>query len=80
MPGIAPPDGLTPSLWDTLSPREVDVALLLARGESCREIAPALGISIKTADTHRHNVLKKLKCRNAVMVARLALREGRVTL
>jgi len=64
--------------FPALTDRERAVALLLALGEKNAEIAAALGISIKTVDTHRGHILKKLKCRNNVDLARLAIREGYV--
>jgi DNA-binding NarL/FixJ family response regulator len=59
-----------------LTQREREVATMLARGEPNREIATALGISIKTVDTHRAHVLKKLGLRNNVELARLVIRRG----
>lgn len=67
------------SLWDRLTAREREVALMLARGDNNHEIAKALGISVKTVDTHRGHLLEKLECRNNVALARLAIREGRVS-
>ncbi len=65
--------------YPELSPRELEVALLLARGEVNREIATALGISVKTVDTHRLHLLKKLGCKHNVALARLMIRDGLVT-
>lgn len=59
-----------------LTEREREVALLLAEGLSCREIAGQLDISPKTIDTHRGHVLKKLELANTVLLCRLAIREG----
>jgi DNA-binding CsgD family transcriptional regulator len=59
-----------------LSARELQVAKLLAAGDSCREIALALQISVKTVDSHRGHVLLKLSCRNAVGLTRLLIRAG----
>ena len=64
----------------TLSFRETQVAKLLAIGAKMDEIAKQLDISQKTVDTHRDHVLKKLKLRNNVELARHALREGWVSL
>jgi len=47
-----------------LSQRELEIIDLIRRGSSSREVAGALGISIKTVEVHRYNVLKKLKLRN----------------
>jgi DNA-binding NarL/FixJ family response regulator len=62
--------------FPTLSPREREVALLLARGATNRAIAKDLDISIKTVDTHRQKVMNKLELDNNVMLCRLAIREG----
>lgn len=66
--------------FPALTSREREVALLLAVGKTNREIAKDLGISIKTIDTHRGHILKKLELRNNVELARMAIREGYVQL
>lgn len=72
------PQTPSPTKWNLLSMREREVALLLARGDTCREIAEALGLNQKTVDTHRGNVIRKLQCKNNVGLTRLLIREGRV--
>jgi DNA-binding CsgD family transcriptional regulator len=67
-------------ITEALSPRELEVAKLLASGDSCREIGLKLGISPKTSDTHRGRVLHKLGCRNAVDLTRLLIAAGLVEL
>lgn len=64
----------------TLSPRQREIMRALAIGRTCREIADDLSISVKTVDTHRGAVLKRLRLRGNVDVARLAIRAGEVTL
>ena len=59
-----------------LSQRELEVMEFLARGLSNREIAERLTISIKTVDTHRGHVLKKLKLRNNSDITRFAIQHG----
>ncbi len=44
-----------------ITPREREIVQLLAEGKSNKEVASALGISVKTAETHRANVMRKLK-------------------
>lgn len=68
------------SLWAGLTAREQEIALLLGRGDTNREISSALNISIKTVDTHRGHILKKLACRNNVALARYLIRESKVSL
>lgn len=65
--------------WDTLTNREKEVALLLGRGDTNREIAKALGISIKTVDTHRGHLLDKLELANNAKLVLYLVREGHVT-
>jgi DNA-binding NarL/FixJ family response regulator len=62
------------SLLDLLSDREIQVLRALALGRSNREIAEAYNISIKTVDTHRARLLKKLDLRNNAELTRFAIR------
>lgn len=62
--------------WDTLTAREKETALMLGRGDTNREIAKALGISIKTVDTHRGHILKKLDCKNNAKLVLFLVRNG----
>jgi DNA-binding NarL/FixJ family response regulator len=59
-----------------LSKRELEVLCFLAVGMTNREIAQQLGISVKTIDTHRGHVLKKLQLRNNSDLTRFAIRHG----
>jgi len=59
-----------------LSPREFQVLGYLAGGMTNREIARMLEISVKTVDTHRGHVLKKLKLRNNSDLTRFAIQHG----
>ena len=70
----------TPGLVGTLSKREFEVMCFLASGMTNREIAEQLGISVKTIDTHRGHVLKKLQLRNNSDITRFAIRHGFVRL
>ncbi|HTE49607.1 MAG TPA: response regulator transcription factor [Kofleriaceae bacterium] len=65
---------------DTLSKRELEVMCFLASGMTNREIAEQLGISVKTIDTHRGHLLKKLQLRNNSDITRFAIRHGLVQL
>lgn len=62
------------SLLDLLSDREIQVLRALALGRSNREIAEAYNISVKTVDTHRSRLLKKLDLRNNAELTRFAIR------
>ena len=58
---------------DSLSMRELQVLRRLAMGYTNREIAAAYGISIKTVDTYRSRLLKKLNLRNNAQLSRFAI-------
>jgi two-component system invasion response regulator UvrY len=62
-----------------LTAREMQVMEMLARGMTNREIAHHLEISIKTVDTHRGHVLKKLGLRNNSELTRFAVKHGYVS-
>ena len=58
---------------DSLSTRELQVLRKLALGHTNREIASAYNISIKTVDTYRFRLLKKLHLRNNAEISRFAI-------
>jgi DNA-binding NarL/FixJ family response regulator len=58
---------------DSLSMRELQVLRRLAMGHTNREIANAYSISIKTVDTYRSRLLKKLNLRNNAELSRFAI-------
>ena len=62
-----------------LSPREREVVALIAAGKSTREIADALGISVKTVDTHRQRIMLKLGFHKAAEIVQYAVKIGLVT-
>ncbi len=64
-------DGKSP--LDSLSMRELQVLRRLAMGHTNREIASAYNISIKTVDTYRARLLKKLALRNNAELSRFAI-------
>lgn len=59
---------------DRLTVRERQIVQLLAEGKTSKEIATALDISVKTADTHRANVMRKLDLHSLADVVRYAIR------
>ena len=59
-----------------LTAREREVLRLVAAGLSSREIAAALGISQRTIDTHRANLMAKLNTRSGPGLVRVAFQEG----
>ena len=68
------------NLLDTLSMRELQVMRRLAMGATNREIASIYGISIKTVDTYRFRILKKLNLRNNAELSRFAIQNHLVEL
>lgn len=50
---------------NSLSQREIEIITLIKKGNSSKEIAEALSISVKTVEVHRYNILKKLNLKNA---------------
>lgn len=64
------------SILDGLSNREIQVLRRLASGQTNREIAEAYHISIKTVDTYRFRLLKKLNLRNNAELSRFAMQTG----
>jgi DNA-binding NarL/FixJ family response regulator len=57
-----------------LSGREREVVTLIADGKTCREAAEALGISAKTAETHRASAMRKLGIATSAALVRYAIR------
>ena len=60
----------------TLTARELEVLKLFAQSKSYKEIASELSISTHTVESHKNNILKKLKLKTVVDLAKYALREG----
>lgn len=61
---------------DPLSPREREVLQLLAEGGSTKEIAAKLGVSVKTVESHRKQVMDKLDLRSVAELTKYAIRAG----
>lgn len=59
-----------------LTPREGEILRLIAEGRSSKEIAPVLGISIRTVENHRSNIMRKLNCRKNIQLVRYAIDNG----
>jgi len=66
------------SLSDGLSNREIQVLRRLALGQTNHEIAAAYTLSVKTVDTYRFRILKKLNLRNNAELSRFAIQNGLV--
>lgn len=63
---------------DRLTPREREVVQLLAEGKSSKEVAGVLNLSVKTAETHRTNVMRKLDLHSVADLVRYAVRNNLV--
>ena len=64
--------GETASPFDTLTPRELEVALLLNQGLRQEAIAKQLSLSAKTVNTHKTRLFEKLHIHDSIALARLA--------
>lgn len=62
------------SLRNSLTPREREIVQLLSEGKSSKEVASVLGISVKTAETHRANIMRKLDLHSVSGLVRYAVR------
>lgn len=57
-----------------LSPREREILQMLAEGKTTKEVAVTLGISVKSAETHRSNIMRKLDLHSISDLVRYAIR------
>lgn len=72
-------DKVAEDVYDTLTPREREALVLVAKGYTNREVAELLGISHKTVDYHRTNVMRKLEVHNRTELTRYAIQRGLIT-
>ena len=61
---------------DPLTPREREVLQLVAEGKSTKEVAGILGVSVKTAESHRSRIMEKLDIHETATLVRYAIRRG----
>ena len=57
-----------------LTPRQQEILKLLAKGKNSKEAAEALGLSLKTVETHRADMMRRLNCHSLSELVRYALR------
>lgn len=70
-------EGIGPRLGgDVLSPREIEILKLVARGKSSKEIADSLSLSIMTVYNHRVNIKSKLNLKKNAELVRYAMDNG----
>jgi DNA-binding NarL/FixJ family response regulator len=60
--------------YNTVTPRERQIIQLLAEGNSNKATAASLGVSVKTVEAHRANIMRKLRLRSASDLVRYAIR------
>ena len=63
---------------DPLTPREHQVLQLVAEGKTTKEVAALLGVSVKTAESHRMRIMTKLDIHETAGLVRYAIRQGLV--
>ena len=71
-----PDDSHEESSSDLLTSREREVIQLLAEGRTSKEVAVTLNLSVKTAETHRTNLMRKLGLHSVADLTRYAVRNG----
>ena len=68
------------SAYSVLTSREREILSLLANGKTIKEIASGLGLSTKTIETHRQNIMEKLGIHHMAELIKYAIREGLTSL
>ena len=76
--GPAPADGAAAA--PTLTRREREVLQLVAEGHSTKQIARVLGVSVKTVESHRHQITRRLHLHSIAELTKYAVRHGLTTL
>jgi two-component system response regulator NreC len=64
----------------TLTPREREVVRMIAEGNSARRIAGLLGLSVKTVEAHKFNLMRKLDIHNTAQLVTYAIQKRIVAL
>ena len=64
------------SVFTILSQREREVLQLIAEGKATKQVAGVLNMSVKTAETHRRNLMEKLNMDSVAELTKYAIREG----
>ena len=59
-----------------ITPRQREILRLVALGHTNREIAGSLGISVRTVEVHRFNLMRRLNVRNVAQLLRQALQQN----
>ena len=72
--GPKPEGGRNGSVKQVLTNRQREILQLLAEGKSSKEVAAHLGLSVKTVETHRVNIMRRLDCHSVTDLVRYAVR------
>jgi two-component system response regulator NreC len=64
---------------ELLTPREREVLQLIAEGQTTKEVAVSLDLSVKTAETHRTKLMRKLNIHQTAGLVRYAIRRGMIS-
>ena len=75
--GLTPADGASGAA--ALTPRQREVLQLLAEGVNIKQVAARMHLSVKTIETHRAQIMKKLDFQNVAELTKYAIREGLTT-
>ena len=66
----------SPTRDTRLTQRQREILQLLAEGKTSKEVAVSLGLSVKTADTHRSNIMERLNCHSITELVHYAIRNN----
>lgn len=72
-------EGSKPTSLERLTPRQREVLQLVAEGSTAKEVAKKLGISVKTAESHRTELMQALDIHNTAGLVRYAIRTGLIS-
>jgi DNA-binding NarL/FixJ family response regulator len=75
-PAASPAEGVP---VDVLTPRQREILQLVAEGKSTKDVAQMLGLSVKTVETHRSQIMDRLAIRDLAGLVRYAVRTGLVS-
>ena len=67
------------NVGDRLTPRQREILLLIAEGQTTKEIARTLNLSVKTVEMHRSQLMERLQIRDVAGLVRYAIRTGLVS-
>ena len=78
--GLRPGEGSPPDAFEELTQREKQILQLIAQGNSNKEIAALLQLSVNTVSVHRANLMEALNIHRTAELVVYAIRKGLVTL